>query len=148
MLVFQSTHPVGCDDTLLCLCGVWASFNPRIPWDATLSPALRRRATCVSIHASRGMRQKTVNGSTFVSMFQSTHPVGCDLRSPVLTRLLSSFNPRIPWDATPAGAGAESAVRVSIHASRGMRQWYSNSLIIVVMFQSTHPVGCDSRVGL
>ena len=34
--LFQSTHPVGCDNMTIKATKITASFNPRIPWDATI----------------------------------------------------------------------------------------------------------------
>ena len=144
---FQSTHPYGCDDTLC---------------------ALRDRMG-VSIHAP--IRVRPARGTVVASslLFQSTHPYGCDGTWNSTWRKDSQFQSTHPYGCDVGVGKVHGPNRVSIHAPIRVRHFSSHSchmtsyvsihapirvrhgekdikLAEMLLFQSTHPYGCDGLV--
>ena len=108
---FQSTRPVG-DATRITRCKwPWLTcFNPRVPWGTRLPTA-----TC---------------GMSRPKGFQSTRPVGDATREiEEYLGLTRSFNPRVPWGTRQVSTEeAQEVMGVSIHASRGGRDYCAASI--------------------
>ena len=135
-LMFQSTHPYGCDSVsrrdvldvlvsihapirvrpVLCLFRVSCRrFNPRTHTGATWE------CPASSIRASFNPRTHTgattiKNGNGMAWKFQSTHPYGCDDLPRMQFQRPYSFNPRTHTGATRVVVDVDAVGRVSIHA--------------------------------
>ena len=143
---FQFTHPCGCDVAFRPFNGFAGSFNSRTRVGATCSDYGLPLYDKVSIHAPVWVRRQKddivlyrigFNSRTRVgatpnhnnrknnTMFQFTHPCGCDstYRRQIYTKEVSIHAP--VW------------VRLSNHSSPGR----------VNGFQFTHPCGCDPLKG-
>ena len=75
---FQFTHPCGCDVRFVFLPYFYQCFNSRTRVGATLWFVNQYISTTVSIHAPVWVRRQIRILTVFLSMFQFTHPCGCD----------------------------------------------------------------------
>ena len=102
-----------------------AGFNPRTRVGATAASYGEFTPLVVSIHAPVWVRpiRLGITASDFPSLFQSTHPCGCDEHIPAQAAPGNSFNPRTRVGAT-------------FFSLRSFPPFDE--------FQSTHPCGCDS----
>ena len=119
---FQFTHPCGCDKTF------------------GLSGKLRR----VSIHAPVWVRLLSINAATGHMPFQFTHPCGCDFTNHYPANAGYCFNSRTRVGATDEELELIAALAVSIHAPVWVRHDKSVSYSSAMLFQFTHPCGCDA----
>ena len=164
----QSTHPRGCDraspprapTALRASIHAPARVRPGPTWDPWHGPA-------ASIHAPARVRLGNDDQIDPICQLQSTHPRGCDPRSPGLNLMLSRFNPRTREGATEyryrqrqydiASIHAPARVRpnkwrpvfetniASIHAPARVRLQLLSDVTDGTRLQSTHPRGCDRR---
>ena len=118
---FQSTHPYGCDHNLSGIPG----------------------RDDVSIHAPIRVRHGHPPECSSFHQFQSTHPYGCDCTGQYHHSLQDGFNPRTHTGATMTGEIINMCTDVSIHAPIRVRRSQSSASRSFVLFQSTHPYGCD-----
>ena len=120
-MVFQSTHPYGCDGSSDVLDDVAQAVSIH-------APIRVRHDVAFPFVWTSGFNPRTHTGATSVRVplrpspeFQSTHPYGCDTRPTRFLSSPSSFNPRTHTGATS----------------------FISSFFMSFKFQSTHPYGCD-----
>ena len=134
---------MGCDDLVQSKHTDGKDFNPRIPYGMRrMKCSKRRTAPYFNPRIPYGMRLGITNFPTFMTVFQSTHPVwdatlpraimktrslisihasrmGCDWDISAFNHPARNFNPRIPYgmrrQIPPA---AMRSIGISIHASR------------------------------
>ena len=142
---------MGCDAAMPGIIPSCRNFNPRIPYGMRhVLHHVVGGGIGISIHASRmGCDFFYLQTARIAAQFQSTHPV---------------------WDATVALVIAVAQARISIHASRmgcddrrntmslttddfnpripyGMRRVIRVNCLILILFQSTHPVWDATGLG-
>ena len=120
-----------------------SSFNPRTRKGATGPPLPGPLLLPVSIHAPARVRPTSSVSSPRRGGFQSTHPQGCDWRSARTSSRRARFNPRTRKGATIAGTRQIKIPAVSIHAPARVRLLRDPYTADPLVFQSTHPQGCD-----
>ena len=141
-VVFQSTHPRGCDHWRLYVLHMRAGFNPRTREGATHELERGFDGGAVSIHAPARVRRpgrcprRCAHGfqSTHPRgcdparaktcgrwLFQSTHPRGCDHSDVGIDHPPQSFNPRTREGATNGLDADKLDGKVSIHAPARVR---------------------------
>ena len=143
---FQSTRPVGdatAVSTMTMVAPVFQSTRP-------VGDATRLGCRCcidrgISIHASRGGRDG-LGAVAFCQriLFQSTRPVGdatATMRK-IYTHVAKFQSTRPVGDATTKHPPSENVACISIHASRGGRDYTTiHTTLLIQAFQSTRPVG-------
>ena len=120
-------------------------FNPRTRRGATRRYHVSFEFHGVSIHAPVWVRLLPYCQFFPYILFQSTHPFGCDVRSPCYPRAKHCFNPRTRLGATMICYDYPPPSLVSIHAPVWVRRATFIFLFPIISFQSTHPFGCDSE---
>ena len=125
-LLFQFTHPCGCDTFDLILSQAETGFNSRTRVGATLVSCPIATMRPVSIHA----------------------PVWVRLRGHEGNRESKGFNSRTRVGATHALEAMAINAIVSIHAPVWVRLLAGAKLYEWMGFQFTHPCGCDKTFGL
>ena len=162
---FQFTHPCGCDMHLYPVSSKPRCFNSRTRVGATAHELACRRGHYVSIHAPVWVRlsawipksslmevsihapvwvRREANGNARKRCgFQFTHPCGCDYLSSLLHLPPISFNSRTRVGATRREDFFSYPLLVSIHAPVWVRPFKIEAFSGLVMFQFTHPCGCD-----
>ena len=120
-ILFQFTHPCGCDIPSPLKRYATLRFNSRTRVGATFCQAYGLPLYEVSIHAPVWVRLQRYAKPGSKCQFQFTHPCGCDARKMTLSCI----------------------GLVSIHAPVWVRQANQNLQPINNMFQFTHPCGCD-----
>ena len=75
--------------------------------------------------------------------FQFTHPCGCDEVEEAIQIGETSFNSRTRVGATPQFFNRDILSGVSIHAPVWVRQLAERFFLPCMVFQFTHPCGCD-----
>ena len=121
--LFQFTHPCGCDNPR----------NPRVQRIPCFNSRTRVGATAIIQH--------TVE----TRPFQFTHPCGCDGISSANAASTSCFNSRTRVGATVSRVLQAHRRNVSIHAPVWVRLHSIAGDNPFVVFQFTHPCGCDPR---
>ena len=76
-----------------------------------------------------------------LSLFQSTHPRGVRLSRVTIFLFEIGFNPRTREGCDKRESGVFILIHVSIHAPARGATSVAGEIIIVYMFQSTHPRG-------
>ena len=165
-ILFQFTHPCGCDNGLCKIGAHKISFNSRTRVGATFIKDCERWIGGVSIHAPVWVRPSNQSDVVTVStLFQFTHPCGCDQRWMREVKKRWSFNSRTRVGATkipcvqchiPCRFNSRTRVGatetlcismqsgiVSIHAPVWVRLNEDVNTYITHGFQFTHPCGCD-----
>ena len=162
--LFQSTHPYGCDVPILSVCDISLGFQSTHPYGCDLNDRLVTRC-------EKCFNPRTHTGATTILpvsnqdvLFQSTHPYGCDPHPviPIIWRDVSIHAPIRVRHHQRAGKGHHTPV--SIHAPIRVRRGGAFDGLPVqsfnprthtgatrlpvrddvpVVFQSTHPYGCD-----
>ena len=102
----------------------------------------------VSIHAPVWVRPVPCTPENIVSGFQFTHPCGCDMISLYQILECCRFNSRTRVGATNAQAPESWDYDVSIHAPVWVRRRSYSALTGSILFQFTHPCGCDLPLGI
>ena len=125
MLVFQSTHPFGCD----------------------LGSSPRERALGVSIHAPVWVRPLLINWIFFSIEFQSTHPFGCDCLVRHIGQGSYRFNPRTRLGATGPLTALAYLTSVSIHAPVWVRPRYRRFFSFFCCFNPRTRLGATGALG-
>ena len=87
-------------------------------------------------------------GDVSVCWFQFTHPCGCDGKCPASSYYLFSFNSRTRVGATHAIPFPWVGLCVSIHAPVWVRHNRPSIWNPLMLFQFTHPCGCDCMVAV
>ena len=119
--VFQFTHPCGCDRPSITIPIGIVGFNSRTRVGATTPLYVSNNKTIVSIHAPVWVRLFVPIMDIPCTMFQFTHPCGCDALL-LIRRYLAP---------------------VSIHAPVWVRHPFNINPYRNSRFQFTHPCGCD-----
>ena len=141
--MFQFTHPCGCDCKQPDGPPHSASFNSRTRVGATLLCGEDESLAPVSIHAPVWVRPGIPGKSRTILRFQFTHPCGCDM-SWQGNRLFSyRFNSRTRVGATYMRFRFLTPNKVSIHAPVWVRLGRRSYSASGILFQFTHPCGCD-----
>ena len=164
---FQFTHPCGCDPAARSCPRQCRGFNSRTRVGATPTRLRRNTGAMVSIHAPVWVRPTEVTSYDYNSVFQFTHPCGCDhfwaIRHwppekfqfthpcgcdripgvPSYTR--TCFNSRTRVGATFLCRHLRCGQRVSIHAPVWVRRIRARRRRPGCRFQFTHPCGCDQQ---
>ena len=162
---FQFTHPCGCDPAARSCPRQCRGFNSRTRVGATPTRLRRNTGAMVSIHAPVWVRPTEVTSYDYNSVFQFTHPCGCDHPMskiefskqvfqfthpcgcdripgvPSYTR--TCFNSRTRVGATFLCRHLRCGQRVSIHAPVWVRRIRARRRRPGCRFQFTHPCGCD-----
>ena len=146
---FNPRVPWGTRPISSLLMSLSSYFNPRVPWgtrpgrcvygcpytafqstrpvgDATKELSIRARKCRISIHASRGGRDTTtLTCQKLCTVFQSTRPVGDATagESRAILRSTKFQSTRPVGDATVIRDPETNEVQISIHASRGGRDY-------------------------
>ena len=99
-MMFQFTHPCGCDLYFRPSMPRTGGFNSRTRVGATFFTRPGEWEELVSIHAPVWVRRqkRIVTGRDME--FQFTHPCGCDLMSGTMDNLINGFNSRTRVGAT------------------------------------------------
>ena len=150
-------------------------FRIRKLQDVSIHAPIRvRQSSSRSVSSISRFNPRTHTGATssvcalfWARMFQSTHPYGCDC-SPRMTAVrYMSFNPRTHTGATEMGRDSGAHPAVSIHAPIRVRRGFGSFFQlhfsvsihapirvrplgyrdgdVFILFQSTHPYGCDGH---
>ena len=167
-ILFQFTHPCGCDIPSPLKRYATLRFNSRTRVGATFCQAYGLPLYEVSIHAPVWVRHKIMSIYDDHAKFQFTHPCGCDssagerqgfydvsIHAPVWVRpapitgvsAIRCFNSRTRVGATVSGPAAHCRRAVSIHAPVWVRLHHRTPVNVFRLFQFTHPCGCDFRNG-
>ena len=99
----------------------------------------------VSIHAPVWVRPRPGLRLIIFSWFQFTHPCGCDMPLSFQSTPLKRFNSRTRVGATSTGFIVMRKAAVSIHAPVWVRLAIATTALTKILFQFTHPCGCDTR---
>ncbi len=164
-ILFQSTHPQGCDPAAMPRPPPRWCFNPRTRKGATSScPRARhrrqfqsthpqgcdvvradtRRDLKVSIHApARVRRQLKYQQLSGVGSFNPRTRKGATATRSGWTSTATGFNPRTRKGATTRESPVGVRRQVSIHAPARVRLFLFRNILAAERFQSTHPQGCD-----
>ena len=161
--VFQSTHPYGCDEHAdLAIAGIGVSIHAPIRVRHA-KPQADSLLAGVSIHAPIRVRHsrtaahetdqrfnpRTHTGATAnfweddcYEQFQSTHPYGCDHSDSSCLLWTPGFNPRTHTGATGVNVhcGCYAGFNPRTHTGATTLE---KMLPENMLFQSTHPYGCD-----
>ena len=118
-------------------------FNSRTREDATRTDEMSFLKDKVSIHAPVRMRRRHLIILSVKPWFQFTHPWGCDTETDA-----DSTETTVSIHAPVRMRQAFVCIRyakpyVSIHAPVRMRLVLSGGTICTIVFQFTHPWGCD-----
>ena len=165
-ILFQFTHPCGCDIPSPLKRYATLRFNSRTRVGATFCQAYGLPLYEVSIHAPVWVRLQRYAKPGRSDWFQFTHPCGCDPRPRDIVNFWISFNSRTRVGATSKPKPSTDKQHVSIHAPVWVRPrnpfvcrlifrvsihapvWVRRQKRIVtgrdMEFQFTHPCGCDS----
>ena len=138
---FQSTHPYGCDVHRPMSLRALRCFNPRTHTGATLmSLVVSMSPLFQSTHPygcdDYGLTNIMADG------FQSTHPYGCDHSDSSCLLWTPGFNPRTHTGATGVNVhcGCYAGFNPRTHTGATTLE---KMLPENMLFQSTHPYGCD-----
>ena len=142
-MLFQFTHPCGCDACASSHCNHATGFNSRTRVGATVRRGHDPRA--IAGFNSRTRVGATPRRRTNVSraMFQFTHPCGCDVEPVAKPPYYAGFNSRTRVGATSPTTLNTCTRPVSIHAPVWVRLELIAALAEATGFQFTHPCGCD-----
>ena len=140
---FQFTHPCGCDSFHIPKPHPGRGFNSRTRVGATILISTFSLGYMVSIHAPVWVRLGYRYRYYDFMKFQFTHPCGCDSFAGFSSFYSKSFNSRTRVGATLEFITPCPPVPVSIHAPVWVRHQYCPLLTNGVLFQFTHPCGCD-----
>ena len=121
-ILFQFTHPCGCDLLLSIPSSVAFCFNSRTRVGATGQVVKGRVRRTVSIHAPVWVRRASGRQQPGRKRFQFTHPCGCDRTMHGQTLATGSFNSRTRVGATIISDPLCLILEVSIHAPVWVRQ--------------------------
>ena len=121
----------------------WPCFNSRTRVGATARKAFNVDDDAVSIHAPVWVRPFTRGRAFSLTLFQFTHPCGCDLTPAECETYEAGFNSRTRVGATKRKENIMNNKMVSIHAPVWVRQTLEKLSHGRCMFQFTHPCGCD-----
>ena len=124
------------------------NFNTRTREGATKKQLGGRIGLLVSIHAPVWVRLYDVYIVIGLLEFQFTHPCGCDGKCPASSYYLFSFNSRTRVGATHAIPFPWVGLCVSIHAPVWVRHNRPSIWNPLMLFQFTHPCGCDCMVAV
>ena len=124
---FQFTHPCGCDPAARSCPRQCRGFNSRTRVGATPTRLRRNTGAMVSIHAPVWVRPTEVTSYDYNSVFQFTHPCGCDHPMSKI-----EFSKQVFQFTHPCGCDHFWAIR----------HWPPEK------FQFTHPCGCDRIPGV
>ena len=124
------------------------NFNSRTREGATKKQLGGRIGLLVSIHAPVWVRLYDVYIVIGLLEFQFTHPCGCDGKCPASSYYLFSFNSRTRVGATHAIPFPWVGLCVSIHAPVWVRHNRPSIWNPLMLFQFTHPCGCDCMVAV
>ena len=144
-LLFQFTHPCGCDMSWQGNRLFSYRFNSRTRVGATYMRFRFLTPNKVSIHAPVWVRLGRRSYSASGILFQFTHPCGCDIPSPLKRYATLRFNSRTRVGATFCQAYGLPLYEVSIHAPVWVRLQRYAKPGSKCQFQFTHPCGCDAR---
>ena len=119
---FNPRTPVGCDGMAWELCPAVLRFQSTHP------SGVRRFIGCTTIMSRCNFNPRT--------------PVGCDVSADTGTPVSMNFNPRTPVGCDIVGDDVVPDALISIHAPQwGATCPSSSLLVLVIVFQSTHPSG-------
>ena len=121
-ILFQFTHPCGCDIPSPLKRYATLRFNSRTRVGATFCQAYGLPLYEVSIHAPVWVRRFRGYRGKMDTKFQFTHPCGCDLASHNGYRVTHGFNSRTRVGATRSSRAGATAHGVSIHAPVWVRR--------------------------
>ena len=143
LVLFQFTHPCGCD---FPPCGIIRSsscFNSRTRVGATIKNGKGKFNKFVSIHAPVWVRRFLSALKTSNRWFQFTHPCGCD-RIQFAYRSQDGVSIHAPVWVRPLTLKIIMNMQiVSIHAPVWVRPGFQGNIAMLIRFQFTHPCGCD-----
>ena len=122
LMKFQFTHPCGCDNKWHDDLNLETGFNSRTRVGATPRNPSNNSNQIVSIHAPVWVRQKHYIMNTQITLFQFTHPCGCDIHPPGEQPGTMSFNSRTRVGATNIPHSSPFKNQVSIHAPVWVRR--------------------------
>ena len=97
---FQFTHPCGCDIPTVLVRIPCSCFNSRTRVGATVRLFPQTGQGKVSIHAPVWVRRLIAHGKLSYTVFQFTHPCGCDPNQPARGQRPRGFNSRTRVGAT------------------------------------------------
>ena len=147
--LFQSTHPVWDATTGEIGCLPQSAFQSTHPvWDATSKRRFDYPRIVISIHASRMGCDPCLQSQMVHTKAISIHAsrMGCDLGwASAGARIITYFNPRIPYGMRPCGSGRHDAKKgfQSTHpvwdATKAVKNVTSN---IVISIHASR-MGCD-----
>ena len=152
--MFQFTHPCGCDFRALVYFLYHFCFNSRTRVGATRQhgcalaflPRFNSRTRVDGSHPHGCVRRKSRGTALKASLFQFTHPCGCD---PYRRHGLAQdgvFQFTHPCGCDLLLALREPSPFVSIHAPVWVRPTRYGYKCFYLLFQFTHPCGCDRRI--